>query len=306
MPAPIKFNQDEINKIINLYNSGLTSHNIGKLFNLSCQPILRILHKNNVKLKNYYDDVNEEDVIIDYKNKMTIKEISIKYNRGDKVIHDILKSNNIDINRKYKCNFDYFNNIDNSEKAYWLGFLYADAGMDKYSMNLSIDIKDINHLHKFNEDLNSDMIIRFIKNMCILKISNKQFVDNLIKNGCVPKKSLIIRYPNIDKKFNRDFIRGYFDGDGCISIRKSNNKNGTFDISSGSINFLNEIKTILIDELNISNNKIYMSKKKKYGSIEWSKKDDLIKLFNYLYTNSPYLDRKKEKFQLLLNNNSLD
>ena len=30
---------------------------------------------------------------------------------------------------KYRYDIDYFNLIDNAEKAYWLGFLYADGSV---------------------------------------------------------------------------------------------------------------------------------------------------------------------------------
>lgn len=53
--------------------------------------------------------------------------------------------------RKYKVNEDYFKLIDTEEKAYWLGFLYADGCVTqatKYSKRLQVNlsIKDINHL----------------------------------------------------------------------------------------------------------------------------------------------------------------
>ena len=44
--------------------------------------------------------------------------------------------------------------------------------------------------------------------------------NDLIKQGCVPNKSLILTFPNkhqVPKNLINHFIRGYFDGDGSIS-----------------------------------------------------------------------------------------
>ena len=44
--------------------------------------------------------------------------------------------------------------------------------------------------------------------------------NDLIKQGCVPRKSLILTFPNtnqVPENLINHFIRGYFDGDGSIS-----------------------------------------------------------------------------------------
>ena len=50
---------------------------------------------------------------------------------------------------KYVYNKDYFEKINTSEKAYWLGFLYADGCITRFykgevlkSMSLEITLKD--------------------------------------------------------------------------------------------------------------------------------------------------------------------
>ena len=47
-------------------------------------------------------------------------------------------------------------------------------------------------------------------------------VLDLIELGLIPKKSLIMQFPEIPGEYFWDFIRGYFDGDGHVSIRKRN------------------------------------------------------------------------------------
>ena len=58
---------------------------------------------------------------------------------------------------KYYYNKDYFSVIDNSDKAYWLGFLYADGCINRYyrneklkAMNLELTLcdEDKKHLQK--------------------------------------------------------------------------------------------------------------------------------------------------------------
>lgn len=51
-----------------------------------------------------------------------------------------------------------------------------------------------------------------------LYLVNKKLSDALSKQGCLPNKTFILKFPQIDKTLIRHFIRGYFDGDGMLSI----------------------------------------------------------------------------------------
>ncbi len=97
-----------------------------------------------------------------------------------------------------------------------------------------------------------------------LEIFNKELVENLIKFGCVPNKSLILEFPKVPKKYLRDFIRGCWDGDGSIGLYKSKGRNylrPAAQISSGSLSFITALKTIL--EHNFITSSLYMRKAKK-------------------------------------------
>ena len=49
-------------------------------------------------------------------------------------------------------------------------------------------------------------------------IFSKHLAEQLAKIGCPPRKSFILKYPDwLDKDLRSHFIRGYFEGDGCIT-----------------------------------------------------------------------------------------
>ena len=60
-------------------------------------------------------------------------------------------------NRKYHVNSNYFDTINTEGKAYWLGFLFADAAVhpNRPSVALSLAMRDVDHLKKFKRYLNS-------------------------------------------------------------------------------------------------------------------------------------------------------
>lgn len=76
---------------------------------------------------------------------------------------------------------------------------------------------------------------------------NKYFVNTLINLGCVRKKSLILKFPDVnifsEHKLIYDFIRGYVDGDGSLT---TNGKRGRLQIIIlGTLEFLSEVKKYL-------------------------------------------------------------
>ncbi len=119
---------------------------------------------------------------------------------------------------------DYFKDIDTNEKAYWLGFLFADAYVTKTngSMRLKLSIKDEETLDKFILAVGADGSLKKqygpYETCGVSKevtISDRQFVSHLIRHGCVNKKSLIIRFPELSsRELDLAFMMGFFDGDG--------------------------------------------------------------------------------------------
>jgi hypothetical protein len=207
---------------------------------------------------------------------------------------------------KHHVNEDYFKEIDSDEKAYWLGFIYADGNIYKNIFGLEIQERDSNHLKKFRRALNytGKITKRYVgMNLyCRLNFSRKNFVNNLRKYGLCDNKSFKILYPtNIPKEFNRSFIRGVFDGDGCICIGK--NKNIVWKITSGSENFLLHCKNIIEKETGINlkiYNRIRKSPRKVLYDLSCFSKKIIKHIKDYLYNNSSvFLERKHNKILLL-------
>ncbi|MFX0101631.1 MAG: hypothetical protein ACFFCS_18810 [Candidatus Hodarchaeota archaeon] len=139
-------------------------------------------------------------------------------------------------------NEDYFEKIDTKEKAYWLGFIYADGCIDDSNKSanfkrlyLGIDKKDESILDNFINAINANKEKKeYVGNEVRIRVLSWNMCENLARYGCVPRKSNIIEFPNLgDKKYDLAFLLGYYDGDG---------KQGTTLITTGSKKFLEGIK----------------------------------------------------------------
>ena len=204
---------------------------------------------------------------------------------------------------KYTVNYNFFDVVDTEEKAYWLGFLYADGYVGKDGVELSLCKQDEVHLEKFKKSMRSNTPIKNKKvndfPQVRVFISSRYIVEKLHDLGCVQNKSLILTFPTEDivpKHLIRHFIRGYFDGDGSISVNKETNRYQASFV--GTESFLNSILKILNKEIGTNAKSLRPCGNAKQTSV--SGKQMLIKMFHYLYDDSTvYLDRKFEKFNLL-------
>ena len=110
----------------------------------------------------------------------------------------------------------------------------------------------------------------------------------------VKAKSLILKYPVIDESLNSHFIRGYFDGDGCIRIGDKNT--GVFSVC-GTKSFLTKIRTIFIKKCNVKKVSIYKFKKKKGYELRYKGNINCTLIRNFLYKESSiYMKRKYDIF----------
>lgn len=253
----------------------------------------------------------------------SIKKISRKYGINYKTLTKYLKLRNIEINNYHNSchfNYDFFDTIDTEEKAYWLGFMYADGYISskRNYIGLGVALKDIDHLQKYNlalnyrkglnvsqtHQFNSKELVNskgeFLYTVRTL-IKNKNLWEALNNKGCVPNKSLILQFPKEDifiesDKYSKNdlilhFIRGYFDGDGTLGLYQHSKKNLNLEESLmfvGTKQFLTAIQKYLGDG--------FLMQKSNCNKATYRLSYSTKKAFNaakLMYENaSIYLDRK--------------
>jgi len=241
-------------------------------------------------------------------NNITLKELGRRFGVSYGSIRNLLNRHNIKSRgnkQGYPRNEFYFFKIDTIEKAYWLGFLYADGCVHSNNNEISIQIIDKEHLLKFqkaiqapNHKIQNIIDKRFEKAKPLFQISikDKQLHQDLIKWGCIPQKSLRLKdFPNIPYHFIPHFLRGYFDGDGSLHFLQGTNN---FRISFlGTPEFLTNIKNYF---------NLNMSIAKGTGEayiLQIAGRKQLIRILEILYLDSHEeirLNRKYNKYQEFL------
>ena len=241
------------------------------------------------------------------KRSLTYISKTLHIDRGK--LSNKFKENGIEvINRQNiaKFNQDVFSKIDTEENAYWLGFLYADGyiGTKENNIELSLKSDDIHHLEKFRDFLNFSEDKHIFQNeiRCRISFRNSKTKQDLIDLGCLPRKSLVLTFPNkkqVPSYLIPHFVRGYIDGDGSVMIGPKSTPRLSI---LGTYNFLYELRK----QMGWRENKIlYKKPQEKTGvcAVEWGGRY-VIKYLDDIYENANiYLDRKYEKYLILKNNN---
>lgn len=186
--------------------------------------------------------------------------------------------------RRYALNENYFHDIDNEEKAYFLGLLMADGYVTRNLNTVTITLQegDVSVLRKLADVLNYQRNLSYRNNedkksTYSISISSKRICQDLVYHGVSPKKSGKEILPEtIPSKLIKHFIRGFMDGDGHLSYIRSNE----FTLCSKSINILYSIRDYLEDVLSIPHKEILI----------WTNKNTNHKLFYYkLFSQNAYL-----------------
>ena len=322
----INWTQELKVKIIDLYNQGFSLTKIEKEINISRSTISAFLKRNGFKIVNKQNQVNwtVEEIIQLYNKGFSLSTIAKLKNTSRNTISEHLKKCGIKvINKHNQAKFDehIFDTIDTEEKAYWLGFIYADGYIantknkkkKKYIFELSLSEKDVNHLYKFNTFMKyeGDNVkignVKCGKNIfkrCRWSVGNKHLWNMLNNLGCVPNKSLLLKFPNIsifrNKSLIRHFIRGYFDGDGCFSRHVCKKIISPYISILGTEQFLKGIVSNLPMKFKyvLRNN----SKDQNITKSLHTYKLYLEQFINYMYKDATiYLDRKYKLYEFFKN-----
>lgn len=176
----------------------------------------------------------EREIIKAYEEPQRLKWISKSFNISKKEIKQILINNGCEIRSNsslYKFNYNFFEEINNSKKAYWLGFLLADGYTNKLGLiGIEIHPKDLDVLVAFKRDIESTHPIKIYnkkstfgdQQLARIILKNKKTYTDLQNLGFTTAKTTQGIFPPIDPLFERDLIRGYLDGNGSITKSQSN------------------------------------------------------------------------------------
>ncbi|PIP23502.1 MAG: hypothetical protein COX90_02920 [Candidatus Nealsonbacteria bacterium CG_4_10_14_0_2_um_filter_38_17] len=207
-------------------------------------------------------------------------------------------------------NEDFFKKWS-SEMAYVLGFILADGSLiisRRGAKYVEIETVDGDLLNLIKEKLNSDLKIserqrnKKWKKAYRLQIGSKEIFNDLLKLGIKPRKTGSETMPKVPMDYLRDFIRGYFDGDGSIwmGYAHKNRLYPTLALSlvftSASDRLLGQIKRILENRLEIKGSQRYYGNAFRLCYSTFA----AINLYNFLYGNGSsnlFLQRKKKKFE---------
>ncbi|MDP3729475.1 MAG: LAGLIDADG family homing endonuclease [bacterium] len=214
---------------------------------------------------------------------------------------------------KYKFNENFFKKW-NPQMAYILGYLYADGNLTdarymrgQYTSVTSIDLVTIRRIKSL---INSEHTIVPMKATTphgsiryLLRIGSHKLYADLQKLGLYPNKSLTIKFPKVPRRFLNHFVRGYFDGDGCVYLWRSKGLTQKIIVrklmtifTSGSRKFLEGLLRALREKLSLRQNRIYNGNR--CFDLRFATKDS-VEVFKFLYkntTSSLYLKRKYKRF----------
>lgn len=266
MPAKIIIPKEQELEIVDQYeNKHLSAIKIAKIHKLEQTWILKLLSRNGVKIRPHV--------------------------------------------QKSWLNENYFQIIDSERKAYFLGYLLADGCVcerpkSSKRLSMSLQLRDGYILEFLREDLESDKQILYseIRNNAVLDVSSNKLCNDLIKLGITPRKSFTAKFPTFDQvpeHLFHHFMRGLFDGDGCIcSQSRRDTRNTTFHFEIfGTFDVCNGVARVL-DNLVVSNDIKQAIKKENIYFIGYYKLQSLKQIYNYLYQDATiWLDRKRIKFK---------
>lgn len=312
-------------KILKMYQDGQTAYSIAKELGINVMCICRALHSFGLDIssgrRQHSGGPLKEcaaKIIVDYLKGEGCTILSRKYKCGEPSIIKILKKNNIEIreNRQNFCNEDFFEKIDVPEKAYWLGFFYADGCNLKNTNGISIALTDKDSIDKLIRCVDYRGYISIYsprkqghKTQYCWRYCSKKMSDDLAKAGCGPRKTYTLQFPSDDQVPGyvlKYWLLGLQDGDGTITANYK--RNAWFVRIVGTKHLCEGIKDYVARELDVycGCNKVYTNPKTGFEvwRFEISDNANVKKYLDWIYDDavkSMWMDRKYLKYKEFLN-----
>ena len=254
---------------------------------------------------------NQDKIVSQYLDGVSKYRLSQDYHVSESVIKRILLEHGVQLRTiqqankaKFKIDEKFFD-IESSNLAYILGLWAADGNVSAKDNRLDLELNSLDYdlLEQIRNVIKSERPIKiyqcqsgYVKNK--LYFWSAHVKQKMIEYGIVPNKmySPDFHVPyKLSKKYWIDYIRGFFDGDGCI--KKSSSI--TFELNSINHNFLKEIQQFFKEyydiDTNISIAHALLNQPIMYRLYCYG--ESVKRIYTLLYTpNTLYMQRKYDKW----------
>lgn len=258
---------------------------------------------------------DKTDYICSQYGKKTKTALAKELNCSASFIKKIWQENHLTgtINSTYFSDETYFDNIDTSQKAYFLGLIAADGCIYRRDghqgmISLSVRESDIEMIETLRQELGTTKPISIVQDkrrpetcMATLQITSDKLCNRLLELGIGVRKTFDMSIKDIasslPKHLINSFVLGYFDGDGSIDVPLD----GT--ISKSHVRIIGPLKGIddfqnILEEFEIKSSVQQDKRKYKepFGELVFNNTSQKYIFLKFIYSSeAKCLQRKKDR-----------
>ena len=292
-------------RAVSLYQSGLCFREISERLNVSATTLCTNFKKQGISTRSnggkYPIDVDLAQKL--YEDGHSLREVARRCGcTSENTIGNLFRKQGIPVRTKAgvgdTVNHYYFSIINTEEKAYFAGLLLADGNITirKHSqpaVRIELQKQDRYILERFKNCIETSNNVTACRECYRIAIHSNKIVGDLERLGIIPNKTGRKHFliDEIPLEFQRDFVRGFFDGNGWITNAWSGKYQSYRVGFSDGKDCLSELLDFLCDKLNVFRVKIVEHSGTSmivFGSVH-----DVCNLLHFMYDDSRiYLNRK--------------
>lgn len=305
-------------EILSLGPKGRDCTELAKRYNVCYVTMWKFLTKHGVQFnRESLTDDEQKSMLEEYASGTRTAALGKKYGVTRLTIRNYILRHKVEMlpqYRKSSINHDFFK-ILTVDSLWALGWFYTDGNISKMSNGFSVTVQRDGEevLTKLRDvmGIDADAIYRpKNRNVCVFYGCDNSVHSDLKTLGCMPRKSLVIRYPvQLTEPWQHwAFLRGVWEGDGHIGLKGDSNRPGfTAHLASGSRPFIDSVKATLKTYLGIETSLVIVPKcdreigenvahfSESYQLFILGGKEVIMRFLDLIYENGNakhYLDRK--------------
>lgn len=249
-----------------------------------------------------------DEVIEKYNQGKSTLDIGEEYNVNDETIRNILKDNNVERRgvheiRRIPLDESVFEKPLGYKESWLFGLIVADGCIYKHngghylSLEFTQDDEELIDHSVEILDYNGSRYYRDKMDSVSITLGSKKIFNDLKSFGLVENKTYNQSHLNLADVSKPDFLRGFFEGDGSVSV----SNNVIYVQMTGHKELIYQISEVIENQVDINTSLFERSRKDKWRETwicSFGGNKIVDEFYQYVYNDCKfYLNRKKQVFE---------